>query len=167
MIDISKLSRQYSVRTLDEDDIDIILDIYNGNKLFYKYSEAKPTKEQVLEDMHVAPPQAEQSSKYFFGFFEGTELIAVMDLIDGYPNPEIAYLGLFMMNIQFQGKQVGSSIIHETEDYLKTIGIKKIRLAINKGNPQSTHFWGKNGYIIIREVDKDKWGTLLEAEKTL
>ena len=50
--------------------------------------------------------------------------------------------------------------------YLETIGIRSVRLAINKGNPQSTHFWKKNGYSILREVYKDGGGLLLEAEKT-
>ena len=40
-------------------------------------------------------------------------------------------------------------------------------LELYKGNPQSSHFWSKNGYRVIREVDKDGWGILLEAEKRL
>ena len=103
MIDISELSRKYEVRALYDSDTAAILDLYKENRLFYQYTEAKPTKEQVADDMHVTPP----------------------------------------------GRK------------------KSVRLAINKGNPQSTHFWKKNGYIIIREVDKEGWGTLLEAEKTL
>ena len=50
--------------------------------------------------------------------------------------------------------------------YLRTIGKKAIRLAIDKGNPQSTHFWQKNGFEIIAEVDVDGWPKLV-AEKVL
>ena len=41
-----------------------------------------------------------------------------------------------------------------------------VRLGIDKGNPQSNHFWNKNGFLVIKEVDQDG-GTILVAEKTL
>ncbi|MDO5139589.1 MAG: GNAT family N-acetyltransferase, partial [Oscillospiraceae bacterium] len=107
------------------------------------------------------------SSKNYIGFFQDVELVAVMDLVDVYPKQEIAYIGLFMVDMRWQGQNIGSAIIREVENYLKKVGIQSFRLAINKGNPQSTHFWTKNGYIVIREVNKDGKGSLLEAEKVL
>ena len=89
-----------------------------------------------------------------------------MDLIDGYPEPEIAFIGFFMMNKDLQGRGVGTAIIRETAAYLKATGKTTIRLAIDKGNPQSTHFWKKNGFIVIKEVDRNGW-TALVAEKQL
>ena len=84
-----------------------------------------------------------------------------MDLIDGYPKPETAFIGLFMMNRDYQGRQIGSAIIGETLDYLRTIGKTAIRLAIDKGNPQSTHFWKKNSFEVISEVDVNGWTKLV------
>ena len=89
-----------------------------------------------------------------------------MDLIDGYPDPKIAYIGFFMMDIRFQGRQLGSALIREVKDYLKRDGFRAVRLAIDKANPQSNHFWKKNGFEVIREVPRDEW-TVLEAECTL
>ena len=120
----------------------------------------------VSDKMRNTPPGITLSDKYFFGFFEGQELIAVMDLIDGYPKPENAYIGFFMMNQEYQGQQIGSAIIGETTDYLRKTGKTAIRLAIDKGNPQSSHFWKKNGFKVISEVDVNGW-TKLVAEKPL
>lgn len=36
-----------------------------------------------------------------------------MDLILDYPEKEIAFIGLFMTNIQYQNKGIGSEIISE------------------------------------------------------
>ena len=33
----------------------------------------------------------------------------------------------------------------------KSIGKTAVRLEIDQGNPQSTHFWKKNGFMIITE----------------
>ena len=89
-----------------------------------------------------------------------------MDLVDGYPSPDAAYIGFFMMNPQYQGKQIGTAIIDEVIDYLLSTGKTSVRLAIDKGNPQSTHFWKKNGFDVLSEADVNGW-TKLVAERKL
>ena len=93
-------------------------------------------------------------------------LLAVMDLIDGYPEPETGYIGFFMMNSAFQGQGIGTTIIDEAMAHLKSLGKRRIMLAIDKDNPQSTHFWMKNSFRVIKEVDRNGW-TMLVAERIL
>ena len=166
MIDISILSKDYRVRRLDDSDADDILRFCRENDQYYRYCEAEPTREQILRDLHITPPGIHPTDKYYLGFYKGEELIAVMDLVDGYPKKEIGFIGFFMMNKALQGKQIGTAIIRELAAYWKAAGKRAIRLAIDKGNPQSTHFWEKNGFLVIREVERNGW-TLLVAEKTL
>ena len=71
-----------------------------------------------------------------------------------------------MMDVRSQGQQIGSAIVRGAEEYLRSVGMKTIRLGIDKGNPQSTHFWKKNGYAVIRETVKNG-RAFLEAEKVL
>ena len=165
-IDIARLSGHYAVRKLDESDADSILALCKENPQFYKYCEAKPTKEQVLGDLRITPPGIALSDKYYVGFFCGHVLVAVMDLIDGYPTPDTAYIGFFMLRRSLQGRQIGSAIIGEASAYLKSAGKTAIRLAIDKKNPQSTHFWQKNGFQTVKEVDRNGW-PMLVAQKTL
>jgi len=166
MIDISKLSKRYSARILEEADIEMLVEICKMNTVFYEYTEARPTKENILDDMKATPPGIDMQDKYYFGFSDGRELVAIMDLIDGYPKAEIAYIGFFMMNPQYQGKQIGTAIIDEVIDYLLSTGKTSVRLAIDKGNPQSTHFWKKNGFDVLSEADVNGW-TKLVAERKL
>lgn len=166
MIDISKLSKRYSVRILEEADIEMLVEICKQNTVFYEYTEARPTKENILDDMKATPPGIDMQDKYYFGFFDDRELVAIMDLIDEYPKAEIAYIGFFMMNPQYQGKQIGTAIIDEVIDYLLSTGKTSVRLAIDKGNPQSTHFWKKNGFDVLSEADVNGW-TKLVAERKL
>ena len=149
MIDSAKLSSRYRIRPLTLSDTDVIVDLCRQNDLFYKYTDARPDAEHIIRDMKITPPGIDISAKYYIGFFDGPDLVAVMDLIDGYPGPDVAYIGFFMMNKSYQGKQIGTSIISETAGYLKETGKTAVRLAIDKGNPQSTHFWLKNGFKVI------------------
>ena len=166
MIEISKISSVYDIRRLDDSDAYSILSLCQTNTQFYEYCEAEPTLEQVLNDLLITPPGIGLSDKYYIGFYQKETLIAVMDLIDGYPEPEIAFIGFFMINKVLQGQGTGTAIIREAAAYLKSTGKTTIRLAIDKGNPQSTHFWKKNGFVVIKEVDRNGW-TALVAEKKL
>ena len=166
MINVPELSKKYEVRKMGDSDAESILYLCSGNAQFYRYCEAEPTIEQVLYDLHITPPNISMSDKYYVGFFEDKTLVAVMDLIDGYPNADIAYIGFFMMNPIYQGKQIGTAIIEEVTDHLRSIGKTAVRLGIDKGDPQSTHFWKKNGFKIISEADVNGWMKLV-AEKQL
>ncbi len=166
MTDISKLSNIYDVREMHESDADNILEFCRKNVQYYLYCEAEPTKEQILSDLNLTPPGIGPELKHYIGFFQGDILVAVMDLIDGYPEENIAFIGFFMMNADMQGRGIGSALIDEAAAYLKTAGKTSIRLAIDKGNPQSTHFWKKNGFAVISEVDRDGHA-LLVAERML
>ena len=166
MINVLELSKKYEVRKMEESDAENIMNLCSGNAQFYRYCEAKPTIEQVLDDLHITPPNISISDKYYVGFYEDKTLVAVMDLIDGYPYADIAYIGFFMMNPTYQGNQIGTAIIRDVIDYLRSIGKTEVRLAIDKGNPQSTHFWKKNGFKILTEADVNGW-TKLVAEKQL
>ena len=165
-MDFSALSKRYSIRRMDDSDADSILELCKGNEQYYLYCQARPSREQILNDLHITPPGIDPSAKYYIGFYQGNTLVAVMDLIDGYPGPDTAFIGFFMMRKEFQGNQVGSTIIQETAAYLKTLGMTSIQLGIDKGNPQSTHFWKKNGFVVKEEIDRGDW-TVLLAEKTL
>ena len=83
-----------------------------------------------------------------------------------YPSSRYGYIGFFMMNKRLQGRQIGSGIVRDVFQYLEELGFTAVRLGIDKENSQSTHFGGKNGFDVIKEVDQDGW-TVLVAEKTL
>ena len=148
--------RRYNTRLLNSSDVETIIALCKGNPLFYEYTIARPTKENLLEDMRLTPPGIDLKDKYYVGYFDNETLVAVLDLIDGWPSKEVAYIGFFMMNHSYQGKNIGSSIIKELSIYLKSLNVKYLRLAVDDGNPQSLHFWHKNGFELVKSVTTDE-----------
>ncbi len=165
-IEINILSKRYHVRKLDSDDVEMIYAFCKSNTQYYAYCGKEVSYEVIENDMTITPPGIPMEQKHYIGFFESDRLVAVMDLIDGYPDETCAYVGFFMMNKGLQGAGIGSGIIAEVLDYLRRQGFQKCMLAIDKANPQSNHFWRKNGFEIIREVVREE-GTVLVAEKNL
>ena len=56
-----------------------------------------------LHDLHITPPKISADAKYYvLGLMTGIFLVMIMDLIDGYPDSDTAFIGFFMRNRQLQ-----------------------------------------------------------------
>lgn len=158
---IEQLSEIFHVRGLNNEDIDQIYDLSCRNTIFYQYHPPFVTRESILEDMRALPSGKNEDDKFYIGFFQREKLVAVMDLILDYPEKHIAFIGLFMMNMEYQGQGIGSKIIQESLTYLKKLGYRSSRLGVDQNNPQSYAFWNKNGFKVI---SKDEY---IRMEKDL
>ena len=145
-MELCRLSTEYFVRKLNDNDIDMIYNLCKGNTTFYRFHPPAATKESISEDMRALPPNKGYDDKFYIGFFKNDRLVALMDLIYNYPSDKVVYIGLFMMDPEFQGKGVGTRIIGECCSYWKSLRYQKVRLGVDKGNPQSSAFWGKNHF---------------------
>ena len=85
-MNISSLSQTYSVRILSETDVQQVLRLYEGNPQYFAEMSSYPTLEGVYNDMTALPPGKMPKDKCFLGFFEGDVLVAVVDLIKGFPD---------------------------------------------------------------------------------
>lgn len=165
-IEIKYFSTDYDVRTLGMDDVGMIYDFCKKNMQYYAYCGRNISVEVIENDITIAPPGIPMKQKDYIGFFDDEVLVAIMDLIDGYPEADSVYIGFFMMNSELQGNGIGSKIVADCLEYLRNKGFNRCLLGIDKDNPQSNHFWRKNGFEIIKEVELDE-GMILVAEKQL
>lgn len=166
-LDPATFSEKYAVRELTPADVPTVLRLMQGIPcIFGTAAERRCHRSVHLRDMSIVPGKKTLEDKYYVGFYRGEALAAMMDLIDGYPEDDIAFVGFFMMDISLQGTGEGTKIISRLCAELKNQGIHRVRLGIDKGNPQSTHFWRKNGFQVIREVPQGD-GIILLAERSL
>ncbi len=150
-MEIHRLSTEYHVRRLNQNDVELVYQLCSENDLFYEYHPPFVTKESIIEDMKALPEGKSYSDKYFIGFFKDDQLAAVMDLIVDYPVENTAFIGFFMVDRKLQNQGIGSYIIRECIAYMKEMHFEKIQLGVDKGNPQSFAFWSKNGFYAIDE----------------
>ena len=160
-------SDHFEVWELQESDATAVLKLWEGNPLYFTHCPPAPSLEGVIGDMQALPPGKGAEDKYYLGFFEGEKLAAVLDLIDGYPDRETAFIGFFMVDSAFQGKGTGSSIVSSLLRALKKENFCRVRLGYVKGNPQSEAFWIKNGFIKTGIESSRKLYTVVWMEKEL
>ncbi len=161
------MSDHWRVQRLTEDNITEIYELCSKNILYYQYCPPFVTKESIAGDMKALPPGKECSDKYYLGYFEERKLIAVMDLILGYPDKDTAFIGFFMTDVSAQNKGIGSRIINDLCNCLKDLGFLRVRLGRVKDNPQAEHFWQKNGFTEAGETRDTGLYTVILAQKTL
>lgn len=145
-VDPARLSKTYEVRRLTEEELPALLALCEGNPLYYRHCPPAPTAESLLGDLAALPPRRTLNDKYYLGFFEKGRLAAVLDMIPGYPRPEIAFWGFFMLRAELQGQGRGTALVSELCAALAEMGYQAVRLGWVRTNPQAEHFWKKNGF---------------------
>ena len=96
-MNIEKLSSKYQVRHLEKCDAQTVLDLYESNPLYFEHCPPPPTIQSVEYDMRALPDGKSIADKHFVGFFDGNNLVAVLDLIEKYPDKQTVFIGLFMV----------------------------------------------------------------------
>lgn len=142
----ASLSETYTVRRLEEADLEALLALCRGNPLYYRHCPPEPTPESLRGDMAALPSGKEPEDKYYLGYFQRGRLAAALDLILRYPDDQTAFIGFFMVEKDLQGTGVGTAMMQELFAALHGDGFCAVRLGWAKGNPQSEHFWKKNGF---------------------
>lgn len=164
---IDNLSKQYRVRKLTNADVAEVYNLCKKNPLYYQYCPPFVTEDSIRADMAALPPNKTPEDKYYVGFSDGDTLVAVLDLILKYPKEETAFIGFFMMNRKYQGRGIGTALMKEVYAYLKSCGFLFVRLCFAKGNPQSEHFWLKNGFERTGVEVQNEGYTVVVLEKKL
>lgn len=142
-------SSRCQIRRLTEEDLPQLLELARSNPVYYEHMHLQPTLENLREDLTALPQNREKTldDKYFLGYYQKERLLAVLDLIAGYPTEDTAFIGWFMVEKAAQGSGLGTALIEELLDALGAAGFRHVRLGRVKGNPESEGFWRKNRFL--------------------
>lgn len=166
-MNINSLSMKYHIRRIQKADISEIYALCKGNPIYYRHCGSEASVDNIKNDMLELPPGKKLEDKYYVGFYEEAKLVAVMDLIDGYPDQETVYIGFFMMNRELQGLGIGTNIITELLKSFRTDGFSKVKLGYVKNNLQSEKFWLKNHFIKTGKETQSDGYLIVEMERLL
>lgn len=166
-MNVTLTSLGYHVRPISDSDISLVLELYESNPLYFHYCPPFPSKETVKKDMVTIPEGLDKRHKHFLGIWKESNLIAILDLLEGFPNKNMVWIGLFMVHGLKQRNGLGTKIIDTVCEYLTNKGFKSIRLGYVKGNLQTEKFWKKNMFCLTGNESVQEHGTILIAEKIL
>lgn len=161
------LSKEYRIHRITEQDIDDVYRLCAQNPRYYHYCPPPVSRAGILQDLSALPPGVAPSDKYYVGFYQSERLIAVLDLILGYPTTSDAYIGFFMTNASLQRQGIGSGIIQKLCSDLNKLPFHSVQLSWVKGNQQVEQFWLKNGFSALHETVSTSALSVIAAKRRL
>ena len=153
-INIETFSSSFKTKKITEADIADVYNLHRSNVKYYRQNNEKPSKKRLTEVISEIPEGASISQKYFVGFYEKDDLVAILDLIVGYPNSDDAFIGWFMVKEELHRKGVGSQIIADVRAALKAQGINHISLKCNASSTEAIDFWKNQNFLITNQDDE-------------
>ncbi|MBQ6569499.1 MAG: GNAT family N-acetyltransferase [Clostridia bacterium] len=146
-LDIQSLSTGFDVRRISEEDISDVYKLCKSNSKYYRQlGIALPTAESLTEIISRLPEGVGEKDKFFVGFYEGSELVAVMDLICGYPENDDAFIGWFMVDAARQNQGIGTQVFADVRAAMKGQKYDYLSLGVVKDNETAIKFWTAQGF---------------------
>ena len=157
----------YNIRKIDDKTIDDVFRLCSNNTFYYECLQENVSMRGVQNIINEFPPDCTTKNKIFAGIYKDCQLVAIIDLIDAYPNKTTVFIGLFMVARNLQGSGVGSAIINNLTNFLKVNNYKCCRIGVVEKNLPAIKFWSKLGFEFTGEkYTHDKYKVLM-MEKTL
>ncbi|MET9269785.1 GNAT family N-acetyltransferase [Kribbella sp. NPDC003557] len=103
----------------------------------------------------MRPEGLPAESKIVLGAFDDGQLVAVVDLLRGFPNEHTAFIGLLEVHSHHQGRGYGGSTYGLVQRYVESTWpeVRTMRLAVVDTNAQvATGFWQRQGFQPTGEV---------------
>ena len=144
--------KNYSVIQINDSNINEVFELCKHNNKYYAHLQESATFEGIKSIVCELPPNTTLNNKYFVGFYKDNKLVAILDLIDGYPDKNIAFIGLFMVDINIQGLGVGKNIISDLLNFLKSKKYISCDLVVIETNVDAISFWTKLGFEITGKI---------------
>ena len=144
---IETLSSEYTVKRIEEEDIIPLINLLRGNARYYRQLGIKHHARSLTDIMSELPlPDAKEKTN-FVGFYgEDNKLIAILDLIAGYPEENDAFIGWFMVDAEKQGQGIGSQLFADIRATMKAQGYDYLQLRLHKNNIEAIEFWNNQGF---------------------
>ncbi len=125
-----------------------------------------------LSTLTIVPPDFDPEGKLGLGLWDGGTLVAFADLLLGYPQAEVGYVGLLVVHGARQHQGLGRALHQEVVREASRAGLERLRLGIVATNAEVAEpFWTALGYRATGEVKPYRYDKLTSTvalwERTL
>jgi diamine N-acetyltransferase len=151
-------------RTSDIDRLQAVLEGAPGYSLAV---EGKlPTLNAAIEVLDALPPDKGHSDKFVYEISHDAEAVGRLDMVRGYPETDIAFIGLLLLREGSQGRGFGPQVLRLAEAIGMGWQCRALRIAVIDSNPRAFNFWKSEGFIeLLRKPAMDFAGQAIVMER--
>ncbi len=137
------------IRTLHSaTDTDIVRDLFTraSDYVLLETGQA-PSNATTTEFFTKAPAGIDPATSLHLGLFTADNLlVAIAQIVFGFPNPDDAYIGLLLIDPDHRGKRLGQRLLDHIFTAAKAKGAARILIAVLEENSKGHRFWSKMGF---------------------
>ncbi len=137
----------FKIKLLTLNDQEALLQLEQSNPEYHRYFSADPlTIEEVQRDLTAHPESLAAEQKQVFGFYLANHLVAVLDVLNQYPQEQFVFIGLLMVNRTYQRKTIGKVIMTGFMQAALQSNVVALQLTRVSSDTASQTFWKRLGF---------------------
>ena len=127
-----------------------------------------PSPNAAIEVLDALPPGKSHSDKFVYEISRDVEAVGCMEMVRGYPEVDIAFIGLLLLRESSQGRGFGAQVLRLAEAIGMGWQCRALRIAVIDTNPGAFEFWKREGFIeLLRKPAMDFAGQAIVMERAL
>ncbi|TDO35874.1 acetyltransferase (GNAT) family protein [Kribbella sp. VKM Ac-2527] len=138
------------IRAIGIDDVGQVQELIESDAGYTERITGYPPGAADAQSLLMGRPEGvAEDAKVVLGVFDGARLVAVADLLRGYPVEGKAFIGLLEMHGEYQGRGVGRAAYGLVERYVGDSWpeVRTLRLAVVDTNAEVAEgFWRRQGF---------------------
>jgi ribosomal protein S18 acetylase RimI-like enzyme len=138
------------LRAIEPDDVDAVQELIESDPGYTERITGYPPGSSDAQSLLMMRPEGiPEDAKVVLGAWKDDELVAVVDLLRGYPNESTAFIGLLEVHGKHQRRGYGAAAYGLVEQYVAGTWpeVEKLRLAVVDTNADTaTGFWIAMGF---------------------
>jgi ribosomal protein S18 acetylase RimI-like enzyme len=149
-LDVS--SAGLAAQTLGDCDVDDLLEFMHRCSVFFELVTGHaPRRDDAAQLIVDRPETVPRDRKLLIGLRRDGELAGVLELLQGYPDPQTWYLGLLLLSPDLRRAGLGSAVYDATRRWAAEHHARRIQLVVQEQNPSAHAFWRAMGF---REIGR-------------
>ena len=110
--------------------------------------------DEVRHLLESRPAGLDLARKYVLGFERSGTLVAIVDLLENYPEPTDRYVGLLVLSPEERNHGLGRAVWSAVEAWVRAEGGRHARLIVQEQNPSAALFWRAVGFTADGTVEQ-------------
>ena len=120
---------------------------------FFELVEGQPGgPETAAEILGPLPERVASGTKLVFGIERAGDLVALVELLRGFPGPTDWYVGLLVLLPELRRTGLGTQVWLAVRAWIQAQGCTVVRLVVQKQNTPARIFWASHGFEVEEEV---------------
>jgi ribosomal protein S18 acetylase RimI-like enzyme len=140
---------------LTEADLPRLLQLCRSCADFYQLVEGQaPSGATAAEILGPLEAKYARGTKHVRGVEKEGALVAVAELLEGYPAAHDWYIGLLLVAPEHRRQNVGTQLCAALLRWMSERGASLVRLVVHQQNAGARSFWERQGFTLEREAFK-------------